>query len=193
MKVGIKTYKDKKCKACGKSFTPSKQFQVACDFKCAIIHSKNLAKNNLAKKKRKETKIAREKLKTRHKWLKEAQSSFNAFIRERDKDLPCISCGIEYGENKFGGNMDCGHYRSIGSAPHLRFNTCNAHKQCVKCNRYLSSNAVEYRKGLINKIGSERVDSLECLNFSKKYDIDYLKRVKYIFNKKTRLLKRRNQ
>ena len=98
----------------------------------------------------------KEKLKSRSDWLKDLQRVFNEFIRLRDKDLPCISCG-RYHE----GQYHAGHYRSVGACPELRFNEDNVHKQCSACNSHLSGNILEYRLGLIEKIGLERVEFLE--------------------------------
>jgi hypothetical protein len=56
----------------------------------------------------------------------------------------------------------------------------------VKCNRYLSGNVAEYRKGLIERIGIEKVEALEAMNavgnIGKKEE--YLIRIKKIFTKK---------
>ena len=40
-------------------------------------------------------------------WLKDAQKAFNAFIRERDRDKPCI-CGQPLTLDAVGGGFDCG-------------------------------------------------------------------------------------
>lgn len=129
----------------------------------------------------------KQKLKTKSDYLKEAQIAFNAYVRARDAKDACISCG-QWTDDKFGGGWDCGHYRSIGSAPHLRFHLHGANKQCVKCNRHLSGNVAEYRKGLIKKIGIEKVEALESINQVKSMRIneEYLIRLKRIFNKKKR-------
>jgi hypothetical protein len=128
----------------------------------------------------------KQKLKTKSDYLKEAQAAFNAYVRARDKDDACVSCGNYVLDDQIGGGWDAGHYRSTGSAPHLRFNLHNCHKQCVKCNRFLSGNVAEYRKGLIEKIGIEKVEALEAMNAventGKKEE--YLIRIKKIFTKK---------
>lgn len=80
--------------------------------------------------------------------------------------------------------MDCSHYRSVGAAPHLRFNLHNAAAACVKCNRYLGGNIAALRVGLIERIGLEKVEAVEADNNVRKFDIEYLKRVKRIFTKK---------
>lgn len=186
MKVGIKTYKDKKCKACGKNFTPSKQFQVACDFKCAIIHSKNLAKNNLAKKKRKETKIAREKLKTRSDYLAEAQIACNAYVRYRDRHKPCISCGTTNPNIQYA----AGHYRTRGACPELRFHPMNIHRQCNKrCNSEKSGNIGEYRPKLIEKIGIKNLEWIEGPHKIQNLTIEDAIEIKIFFKEQLKILK----
>ena len=74
--------------------------------------------------------------------------------------------------------MDAGHYRSRGSAPHLRFDERNCHAQAKRENRYLSGNVVDYRVGLIARIGLEEVESLEADQTPKKYTIAELKAIK---------------
>lgn len=69
-----------------------------------------------------------------------------------------------FGGYKGAGGWDAGHYRSRGSASHLRFNLLNIHKQCVKCNRFNSGNAVDYRIRLIKRIGEDNVIRLENNN-----------------------------
>ena len=86
--------------------------------------------------------------------IQSTQKIFNRWIRERDKDLPCISCGkarVEQG----------GHYLSAGHHSVHRFNEKNVHGQCLRCNYYLSGNLVNYRANLIKKIGLQQVEILE--------------------------------
>lgn len=86
--------------------------------------------------------------------LKQAEHIFNAWIRNRDKDLPCISCGSYNG-------TDAGHYYAAGHYTALRFNEVNVNLQCKKCNLFLSGNQINYRKGLIAKYGEKKVLMLE--------------------------------
>lgn len=88
------------------------------------------------------------------KLLKKAQDVFNKFIRLRDKDLGCISC-------KTGKVENAGHYFSQGHHSAFRYNEENTNGQCVRCNLRLSGNLIEYRKGLVKKIGADRVEFLE--------------------------------
>lgn len=86
---------------------------------------------------------------------KKAQKVFNAWIRERDKGLPCISCGKDCGK------AQAGHYVSQGSSGALRYHPDNVSLQGAGCNLYKHGNLIEYRIGLVKKIGIDRVVWLE--------------------------------
>lgn len=126
-----------------------------------------------AKKEKAETKRRKEAVLTRAEWLGRAQAAFNKWIKLRDKDEPCISCGVTVSPQ-----WDCGHYLSRGSNPALRFDEDNCHKQCVKCNNYLSGNAIHYRIGLVKKIGLERVERLEGPHAPKKYTVEQIREIR---------------
>lgn len=126
-----------------------------------------------AKKDRRLTREAKAKLKTRRDYEREAQAVFNKWVRLRDADQPCISCGRFHT-----GKYDAGHYRSTGSNPALRFEPLNVHKQCVPCNQHKSGNVIEYRIRLLARIGEEKVNWLEGPHEPKHYTIDDLKAIK---------------
>lgn len=86
---------------------------------------------------------------------KKAQDTFNAYIRFRDNDKGCISCGgtIEH----------AGHYFSQGHHPALCFNEVNTNGQCCRCNRFLSGNLIKYRSGLVKRYGEPKVLHLEAV------------------------------
>ena len=130
-----------------------------------------------------------ELLKKRGEWIAEAQTAFNQFIRARDAGKPCICCGRYSAGMVHGGDFDAGHYRSRGSAPHLRFDERNVHAQLKQCNRYDSGNVVGYRMGLINRIGSDALDALECDQEPRRHSIEDLKALKATYQQKTRELK----
>ena len=157
------------CKICRIRFSRKTPWQQVCSPECAI----KLVNRENAKKVRKYIKVKREKLKTASDYNREAQTVFNAYIRLRDKALPCISC-----DRHHEGQYHAGHYRSRGSASHLRFNEDNVHKQCAPCNIYLSGNAINYRLGLIKKIGLARVEILERDNVLRKYTTEGLVELK---------------
>jgi hypothetical protein len=85
----------------------------------------------------------------------ELQVIFNTWIRLRDSDEPCISCGVP-----LWGKFDAGHFHSVGDYPNLRYHVDNVFGQCVECNRHKRGNIHEYRINLIKRIGIERVEAL---------------------------------
>lgn len=85
--------------------------------------------------------------------LKKAQKIFNAWVRARDKDKRCVSCGAEV--------QQAGHYLSQGHHSKVRFNEVNTNGQCIRCNCFLHGNLIEYRKGLIKRYGEQKVLFLE--------------------------------
>ena len=110
-------------------------------------------------KKDKEWKVKKAQMKsdllTHKDYIKLLQVTFNTFIRLRDKDLPCISCGVLKCEE-----FHAGHYIASTYQYH-RFNTKNVHKQCSRCNTHLRGNLISYRIELIKRIGLEEVEYLE--------------------------------
>ncbi|WP_249201251.1 recombination protein NinG [Burkholderia cenocepacia] len=155
------TLKAKKCRECGVVFTPARSMQKVCSPACAIALTEKDKARKVARAQRAERKSLREALeKSKSRWahLKELQALFNRWIRARDADLPCISCGRPA---SWSGQWDAGHYRSVGSNPASRFNPLNVNKQCGPCNVHLSGNLIAYRAGLVQKIGLEAVERLE--------------------------------
>lgn len=171
---GYKRVKPKKCKSCRQEFIPARMGQKACSPTCA----QRIAELHRAKVTRKDTKAKLDAIKTLPQLKKETQIAFNSYIRARDRDRPCICCGLPLrnaSSDGVGGGFDGGHYRSVGSAPHLRFNEDNAHGQRKQCNRYGAGRAVDYRLGLIARIGLEAVEALERDNTPRHYTKDDLR------------------
>lgn len=162
-----------------------------CSVECLAEHSRDKLTKAKKRKQRKEVRKAKERLKTRSELARDAQRDFNAFIRERDRDLPCISCDkVSPGGDAIGGLWDCSHYRSVGACPELRFEELNAHKACKQCNRDKSGNIVEYRIRLIKRIGQDALDWLEGPHEPKKYTADELRELAAYYRKKARELKK---
>ena len=185
--------KPKACKVCCTSYTPTKPMQKVCCPGCALslATSKRAKAEKVAQvKDRRETQAKREKLKTRGDWIKEAQTSFNAYIRARDAGKACICCGRTGAGQVHGGEWDAGHYRSRGSAPHLRFDERNVHAQLKQCNRYASGNVAGYRAGLIERIGLEAVEALEADQASRDYSIADLQEIKKTYAARARELRK---
>lgn len=182
---------------CRKEFTPAfSTTQKVCKWQCGLAikdanHDK--ARKAIASQERVEHRQAKEKVKTRSQHMQECQIAFNAYIRMRDMLAGhcCISSGrpLDWSGNA----TDAGHYRSVGSAPHLRFDERNCHAQNKQDNRFLSGNAVDYRIGLIARIGLEAVEELEADQSTRKYTIDDLKVIKAHYRAKVREMKKSNQ
>ena len=186
----------KTCKQCKCRFTPVLRLQYVCSPLCGLEYARGKRVREEAKVDRIQTKARKEALETIPQLIAAAQKEFNAYRRLSDKlaGHPCISCGrpLDWGTEGGSHQVDCGHYRSTGSAPHLRFDEDNAHAQCVNCNRYGAGRAVDYRIGLIQRIGLARVERLESANQVVKWDRDTLRQIKTIYRAKTREL-RKNQ
>ena len=201
--------KKKECKFCGEYTEADTGVQHPVGFFCMHRHAIAFArmKQNKAKQKaaKKQHKADKERIKPKSKWLSEAQAVVNTYVRTRDFFAGCISCSktkaeIEKEQGwKTGGCWDAGHFEGRGKKPQLRFVLFNIHKQCKSCNGgsgNFSSKAAtveaQYRINLIEKIGIEKVEWLENNNDrdERKGDVEYMKRVKKIFAKKTRMKKK---
>lgn len=189
-KLTAKPPKQKKCKCCKALFVPTRPLQNWCSIDCAVT----LGKQALAKKKAKElaaerkaTRAKLDAMRTKPQLVAAAQKAFNEFIRARDLGKPCISCGTPL--TSAPNTYDAGHYRSVGSAVHMRFVEDNCHGQCKHCNNHLGGNHVEYRKGLIQRIGQRAVDLIESDQVLRKYTKEGMIELAKQYRAKTRALK----
>ncbi|MGV8004542.1 recombination protein NinG [Photorhabdus temperata subsp. temperata] len=191
----------RKCKICCEWFMP-KYHNI---WWCSPDHGTELAikKRNrdrekaeqaLKKKRQQELAEKKDKLKARKLAVKplsyfrnQAQQAFNAFIRERDKYQPCISCGRFHN-----GQYHAGHYLTIKAHPELRFDEDNVHKQCAPCNNHLSGNIINYKPCLIEKIGQERFDRLMSHHALQKLKRDDYEQIRDYYKDKLRRLSNDN-
>lgn len=105
-----------------------------------------------------------------------ATEVFNKWIRERDKDKPCISCS--------GRVEQAGHFYSAGHYARLRYVEDNVHGQCIRCNYYKHGNLIEYRAGLVKRIGLKRLENLDNLAKLRGYKYDRFFLIEIIENYK---------
>ena len=175
-----------RCKTCKDKFDPKVFLQKNCLKKDECIKAELELKKKASKKNWKKEKAKRkEALKTNSDYVRELQVVFNTFIRERDKNKPCISC-----PKPLSSKFDAGHYYSTGSYPELRFNEDNVHGQCVHCNQHKRGNLIEYLEGLQTRIGLVKILKLkELANVPKKYTIEELKGLKVFYKLKIKNLK----
>lgn len=161
----------KKCKSCGEKFTPIRStLERYCQKDECIRVFVEEAK---AKKWTKTKKAKKEELMTVQDYIKIAQQVFNKYIRLRDKDKGCISCG-----KPLKGKFDAGHYYNANNHWSVRFDEYNVHGQCVECNQWKHGNLIEYTLRLPDRIGQEMFDDLiRRKNETKKYTIEELKEI----------------
>ena len=172
--------------------------QKVCSPACAhaLTNAENAKKAAKAKAlEAKQDRAKRQALKTVPELKKAAQIAFNAFIRARDRaaGFDCICCGRPLEWGRIGGAVDAGHYRSTGSADHLRFREDNCHAQRSECNRFGAGRAVDYRIGLVSRIGRERVEALEADNATHKWTRHELLEIRDEYRLKARQLELRSQ
>jgi len=183
----------KRCKVCKEKFTPLYlTTQPVCNKVECISEWGRIQreKQQEARRKaqRKDTRIRKEKLKTRSEYAQEAQQAVNKYVRIRDRGKPCCSCDKpDDGSHQ----RHASHYRSTKAASCIRFNLWNIHASCQQCNTALSGNVLEYRIRLIKKIGLARVEWLESQNGIVRYSEEYLKRLKKVFAKRVRMAEKR--
>ena len=154
-------------------YTPKYSTTEPCPkYECRLQHLKaNVSKINRANKA-----TARDSIKSYAQRLGEAKKVFQKWIRIRDKDKPCISCGSISSTV-----WDGGHFKKAELYSGVIFHEYNVNIQCGKCNRFLGGNELNYRTGLIAKIGEEAVLNLEHLaemSRMKKYTNDELEEIK---------------
>lgn len=150
----------KKCKNCNLEFAPRfNSLEKYCwDEECKLIEIRQRIEKQkkLAEKKwNKDKKVLKRELMSLSDYLKHTQVTFNKFIRLRDLGQNCISC------NKKPLKENAGHYYNSALHYNVRFDEENVNLQCEYCNTFLSGNLINYRIGLIKKIGIEKFESLE--------------------------------
>lgn len=189
--------KQKTCKSCREKFTPIHPLSVVCGIACAAEHGKKVTAAQKAKAQRQERaqdKVKRQALKTIPQLKAEAQVVFNRYIRTRDliAGHGCICCGqfaTATALSQPGGAYDAAHYRSRGSADHLRYDERNVHLALKDCNTWGHH---DYRGGLIRRIGLEAVEALEADQAGRKWTREYLEGVKVEYAEKYKQLMREN-
>lgn len=158
---------DKSCKKCGEIFTPFRTF----DKLCYLCTKTEQALKNLEKIKKEKKKKQKEDLLTLQDYLKLAQATFNKYINLRDKGKNCISCF-----KPIKGRVNASHYYNANNHYSLRFDEDNVHSSCITCNQFLSGNLIQYRKGLIERIGEVNLKRLDELsNVTRKFTKEELK------------------
>ena len=175
-----------KCKICKNEFVKTRPLQPTCTrYECMVDYANQHLSKSVKEKKKQDNKAKREFKQNDKVFLKElAQKVFNTYIRMRDKDLACVSCGttndIQY---------HASHFKPAGGYSYLRFDENNVHKSCSRCNSQLAGNLIPYREALIKKIGIEEVERLEQPNQIKTWTIEEYQEIIKKYRQKTKELK----
>lgn len=196
----------KTCEACGESFEPSRAMQTVCSSRCEAIYSRAhlktrkplagptapIARAALTRR----TPLARcsptvggvrsrksrepaKRVHGRRGLMRAAVAAFNAYIRERDAHLPCVSCGCWHAAE-----WHAGHYMSVGARSELRFDEANVHRQCANCNTTRAGHHRAYRATLMHRIGATEVERLEGLTSPRKWTEGELREITHAYTAK---------
>ena len=183
--------KPKTCPCCKSAFMPARPLQRVCGPMCALEQTRQKKAKKaaaIAADERKATRVKLDALRTQPQLKALAQKAFNSWVRVRDAGKPCISCGKPL--DGTANTTDAGHYRSVGSAPHLRFDETNCHAQCKHCNQFLAGNVVAYRAGQIERIGPRALELLEADQTLRKYTREGLLEIAKHYNAEAKRLKK---
>nr|WP_145555723.1 recombination protein NinG [Yersinia canariae] len=190
--------KHRNCKVCNERFKPETIYQWWCndehraDYAVLVMQDKRRRdqaselkrRQEKEREERKELKVRKINAQPKKYWIKQAQQAVNAFVRARDSNLPCVSCGTTSAAQ-----WDAGHYRTTAAAPQFRFDPRQIHKQCSVCNQHKSGNIVPYRVELIKRIGIEVVDAIENNHERRSYSIEELKGIRDYYRLELKRLK----
>ena len=183
-----KPIKQKRCPVCLEMYTPKRyglRLARCCDNAgCRLDYAQGVRAKEAEKEARKQKQDFLDDDKSFQK--AKAQKAFNEYIRLRDRDEDCISCD----KTKYWhGQWHCGHFKTVGARPDLRFNLVNANKQCSTCNNYLSGNLAEYAIKLTEKFGADNVALLNEVAEPKKYTAQDYKEIAEYYKAKVKELK----
>lgn len=175
------------CKICKTRFKPATLYEWWCseehkeelitklanEARQKRIQQQERQRKETTQQERRSLKVRKLAVQPRSYFIKQAQQAVNAYIRERDKHLPCVSCGT-----LSAAQWDAGHYRTTAAAPQLRFDPRQIWKQCSVCNQHKSGNLVPYRAELIRRIGLAEVESIEGNHDRHRWTIEECKAIK---------------
>ena len=147
--------KKRKCKVCGELYVMYNSLRPYCSPSCGAKYALKLKANKETKEWKEKKKAMKEALLTHKDYIKLYQKVFNEYIRLRDQELPCVSCGVYICEEFHAGHWIASTYQ------YLRFYENNVWKQCSRCNTHLRGNPIPYRIELLKRVGLEEVEYME--------------------------------
>ena len=183
----------KRCKNCKELFRPTySTLQIACSPKCAYAYSK-LKDQETKDKNDNDLKVLAKERKERiglTTLLESVKTMCHTYIKLRDKNKPCISCGTQWHKD-----FHAGHFYKAELFSSLKFNEDNVHGQCVQCNLKKEGNLNDYQLNLPARIGKYAFQVLQdkaaaSKHESFKWDREALKSIRTYYREKTKLIKK---
>lgn len=101
------------------------------------------------------------KTKTRSQLIKDLDTVFSKWVRQRDDGKGCITCG----DKKPAAEMQACHFYTRGRQA-TRWHEDNVHSGCYRCNVLLKGNYINYTKYMIDRYGRRFVDELEYISLN---------------------------
>jgi hypothetical protein len=98
--------------------------------------------------------------------IKKCDIEHAGYIRERDgiSGTPFFKC-LMCGEVKSRSQMNCCHFIKRRHWA-TRFSDINCQGGCIHCNKWLGGNDANFRKGLVEKYGEEKIIEMEAQKLS---------------------------
>jgi hypothetical protein len=208
----MKVPKGRNCRICKKRFKPVTIYEwwcceehqdelvtkLAAEARQKRIQQQEKNRKKEAQQERQSLKVRKLALQPDSHFKKQAQQAFNQFIRLRDHDQPCVSCGENNPPDLHGGQWDCGHFKTVGGFPELRFVEKNAYRQCKSCNAGSAKHgakaatvAQQYEQTLVRRFGQELVDWLNGPHEMTHYRRDDFIRIRDEYRAKAKELKKK--
>jgi hypothetical protein len=147
---------------CGVKYTPIRPLQAVCSPDCALQTSARRVDKKLKGPQRLAAMTYAGK-------LNELQTVFNRMRRAEEllyyanlgEPPRCISCGKTKGNDTWA----CGHFKSRGARPDLRFERLNTYLQHNhRCNQMLGGDVKNFELGIIKRHGGRAKEILEYLD-----------------------------
>ena len=164
--------------------TPNNAFFCSIEHATAHQYPKAVQEVQKAKNAKHRASLARIKPKTKR--LNNLQTVVNEFIRLRDQDLDCISCGLP---NDGSHQRHASHYKGRGHNSFLRFYTLNIHASCAQCNAFKSGNISGYTPRLEARYSPGLVQKLINSPTVRDFSDDWILRATRIFKRKIKMYK----
>ena len=162
----------KKCKHCG--FFSYDMIKIMAGSFCNMSHAAKWGLKQAEKKREKTAKRVIKETKVKHKedklrtkrrsdWYANLRTELHYLVKHIiRKGEPCYTCDKPQSFGDSGQAFHVGHYMPAKQVDPRRFMLENLRIQCFSCNAMKSGNQAIYRKRLVEEMGIDHVEWLEC-------------------------------